>query len=75
MKNKVYDILKFGSMVAVPAAVFIAAVITAITSGGSPSSIVLAIGEALAALLGTILTIMSKIYWKDKEIIDLTGEE
>lgn len=66
LQNKVYDALKFLSLIIVPVSVCIAAIITAVTSGGSVPSIVLAIGEALAALLGTILVVASKIYWQNQ---------
>lgn len=66
MSNKFYDFLKFLSLICVPLAVCVAAIITAIKSGGSVQSIILAIGEAVAALLGAVLVVASKIYWGEK---------
>lgn len=70
MSNKVYDWLKFAALIVIPVAACVAAVITATRSGGDTSAIVLSIGEAVATLLGAALTIASRIWWKDKEVIE-----
>ena len=70
MSNKVYDWLKFSALIVIPVAACVAAIITAVRSGGDPASIVLSIGEALAALLVAALTVVSRIWWTDKEIIE-----
>ena len=67
MPNRLYDALKFSSLVIMPAAACIVAIITAVNSGGSVESIILTIGEAIATLFGSVLVVASKIYWSDKD--------
>lgn len=68
MSNKVYDVLKIVSMIVIPITVCIAAIVNAITTGGSLENVILAIGEAIAAALGAILAALSKNYWKDRTV-------
>lgn len=67
MSNRLYDALKFASLVVIPTAACVAAIITAVKSGGSAESVILAVGEAIATFLGTVLVVASKIYWKEKD--------
>lgn len=62
MNNRVYDILKFISLIIVPFCGMVTAIIVAFQTGDAVA-IITAIGEAIATFLGTVLTISSKMYW------------
>ena len=74
MSNKLYDILKFASLIVLPFSAMVAAIISAVMSGGDVPSIIISIGEACATFLGILLTVMSKIYWKQEAAKDKEEE-
>ena len=69
MSNKIYDILKFVSLIILPFAGMVAAIIGAVQTGGDAGTVIIAIATAIDTFLGTVLTISSKQYWKAQESV------
>jgi len=63
LPNKVYDILKWIMILAVPFATFIVSIIDAVATG-DPRSIIMAIFSGVAELIGIIIKISDGTYKK-----------
>lgn len=74
MSGKVYDVLKFIAQIILPALATLYGTLAGIWGWPYAEAIVATIA-AIDTFLGAILLIDSKKFFKNKEIIDLDGEE
>lgn len=74
LSGKAYDVWKFIATIGLPASIALYGTLASIW-GWPYRSAILATAGAVVTFLNAVLMIDSHQYWKNKEIIDLTGEE
>ena len=66
LSNRNYDLLKKISIIIVPFCGVICSLIKLFQSGADAVTIVMAIGSAIAEVIGIILEVSSKRYWQEQ---------